>query len=86
MQIAERTKSLEHIKKSSLNPLDMSENKLHFAFLFSSPLVRDINGSLADVMKLDWNTEIEDILDALKKINCKVNYKINVATRGISQK
>ena len=68
--------------KSNLNALDMSKNKLHFAFLFSSPLVRGINGGIREMAQLDWNSEIEDIIDSLSQLNYNLNYKISVGTRG----
>lgn len=81
-ELEKRNKSLEIIQKSSLNPLDMSKNKLHFAFVFSSPLVRELNGGIREIMQLDWINEIEDILDSLRQLNYNLNYKISVGTRG----
>lgn len=82
IELEKKNKSLEQLGKSGYNPLDMGNSKLHFAFLFASPLVRDVNGKLRDIMQLDWNSEIEDILDSLKQLNYNLNYQINVATRG----
>ena len=83
LQLVEKDKDIEVIKKKSLNPLDMSENKLHFVFLFSSPLVKNKDQKITKVPLINWRLEIEDILDSLKKVNYKLNYKVNVATQGM---
>jgi hypothetical protein len=49
--LVSKTKSLD--KMGKFNPLDMNENSLHFAFLFSSPLVREVNGARTSLMQLD---------------------------------
>jgi hypothetical protein len=50
-QLVSKTKSLDRVSK--FNPLDMNENSLHFAFLFSSPLVREVNGARTSLMQLN---------------------------------
>lgn len=76
-QLAEKDKSLALISKTSkLNPLDMTDTSLQFAFLFSSPLVRNANGVMNSVMQLDCMSEIEDILESLKKLEYNMKYKV----------
>ncbi|CAI2370088.1 unnamed protein product [Moneuplotes crassus] len=81
LQLAQKNKSIEELAKSGYNPLDMGSNKLHFAFLFASPLVREVNGINREIMLLDWACEIEDILDSLRHLNYNLNYKVSVGTR-----
>ena len=66
-------------QKSGLN---MAHNKLHFVFLFSSPLVREAKGEEKEIMQLNWKSEIEDILDSLRQLNYSLNYKIMVGSRS----
>ncbi|CAI2377964.1 unnamed protein product [Moneuplotes crassus] len=80
-ELDKRDKSLEQLEKSGYNPLNLEKNRLHFAFLFSSPLVMDINNISREIMQLDWASEIEDILDSLRHLNYNLNYKISVGTR-----
>ena len=82
IELEKKSKSLEKLSSSGYSHLDMGKSNLHFAFLFASPLVREINGKYRDIMQLDWNSEIEDVLGCLKQLNYNLNYQINVATRG----
>ena len=61
---------------NSLNPMDMSDNKVQFTFLFASPLVRENNGAINSIMQLDCLTEIEDIVDSLQSLDYNMKYKI----------
>ena len=61
----------------------MTENKVHFAFLFSSPLIRETNGKIQTIMQLNWLSEIDDILGVLNHLDYELRYKSWVATRGI---
>jgi len=67
---------------NSLNPMDMSDNKVQFTFLFASPLVRENNGAINSIMQLDCLTEIEDIVDSLQSLDYNMKYKIWVANKG----
>lgn len=69
-------------KNSHLLELDMSDFKPQFVFLFASPLVREIQGSIASVMQIDCLSEVEDILDSLRSLEYSLKYRINVANRG----
>lgn len=52
-QLALKDKSLAMFNNSAAyNPLDMSDSKLQFAFLFASPLVRSNNKMINSIMQL----------------------------------
>ncbi|CAI2368691.1 unnamed protein product [Moneuplotes crassus] len=61
-------------------PLDMTQSRLHLAFLFSSPLIRNINGKFENIMQLDYLTEIQDIVRVCNKMQYEMKYKSEVAT------
>ena len=57
--------------------------KLQLAFLFASPLVTDSTDpqqKLKTVELLDYEKEMNDVVDALTKTNCQVTYRMEVAT------
>ena len=82
-ELDERSADIEKMKKfKNINALDMSENNIHFAFLYASPLVREIKGKLQSIMQLNWLSEIDDILHVLKNLDYQLKYKSWVATRG----
>ena len=61
--IVVRDDQLERIKsQGNVLPLDMTNARLHLAFLFSSPLIRNINGKTENIMQLDYLSEVEDIV------------------------
>lgn len=61
--------------------LGVLEPNYHLAFMFSSPLVRRINSSLEMIMQLDYQNEIRNIENKLKKAKHEIKYKVEVATR-----
>ena len=78
----ERTKSIEEAKKKGLiNPLDLTESKLHFAFMFASPLIID-SKSNANLPQLDFNSELRNIESDLKELEYEVIFRSSVATKG----
>ena len=68
------------IKGGNVLPLDMTQSRLHLAFLFSSPLIRRTNSSIENIMQLDYLTEIDDILKVCSRRKYEMKYKIDVAT------
>ena len=61
--IVVRDEQLERMKsQGNILPLDMTNARLHLAFLFSSPLIRNINGKIENIMQLDYLSEVEDIV------------------------
>ncbi|CAI2381433.1 unnamed protein product [Moneuplotes crassus] len=81
IELRKSQKSIESIENSGLEPLDMARNKLHFGFLFASPLARNYNGKIVKSDQLDFKTEIEDILYSLKDLSYNLNYKVSLGTR-----
>ena len=62
--IVVRDDQLERIKsQGNVLPLDMTNARLHLAFLFSSPLIRNINGKTENIMQLDYLSEVDDIVN-----------------------
>ena len=77
-----KTKSIEEAKKIGLiTPLDLTESKLHFAFLFASPLVINSRSSIS-LPQLDFNSELRNIENNLKELEYEVIFKSEVATKG----
>ena len=68
------------MKGGNVLPLDMTQARLHLAFLFSSPLIRRTNSSIENIMQLDYLTEIDDILKVCSRRKYEMKYKIDVAT------
>jgi hypothetical protein len=68
LRLAKRAIQLRdgHIDKmksfGNVLPLDMTKARLHLAFVFSSPLIRKMNGKVESIMQLDYLTEIDDII------------------------
>lgn len=58
----------------------MQISSYHFAFMFSSPLVRKLNTNISSLVQLDYQTEIKNIEKQLKKVKHEIRYKVNVAT------
>lgn len=53
-KLIEKDKDIELIKKQSKHASsDLFNDRLHFAFLFASPLVRILNGELQNIMQLN---------------------------------
>ncbi|CAI2359291.1 unnamed protein product [Moneuplotes crassus] len=71
-----------HRLKSEGNviPLDMTNSRLHLAFLFASPLIRKVEGGTDNVMLLDCQKEIRDIVDVCSAMDYEMKYKSVVAT------
>ena len=82
-ELNEKSESIEKIKRlKNISPFDMIDDKVHFAFLFASPLTRVVNGIAKTSPQLDWIYEIEDIMRVLKHLNYELRYKVCVATWG----
>ena len=82
-ELDEKSADIEKMRKfKNINPLNMTENKIHFAFLYASPLVREMKGKVQSIMQLNWLSEIEDILNVLKNLDYELKYRSWVATRG----
>lgn len=80
-EILNREYHIERMKKDgNVLPLDMSNARLHLAFLFSSPLIRRTGMSIENIMQLDYLTEINDILKVCSKRKYEMKYKADVAT------
>ena len=80
-EIQIRDGHIERMKSEvKILPLDMTKARLHLAFMFSSPLIRKINGKIESIMQLDYNTEIDDIVKVLSKIKSEMKFKTDVAT------
>ena len=78
----DKTKSIEKAKKKWLiTPLDLTESKLHFAFLFASPLVIS-SKSDTNFPQLDFNSELRNIENTLGDLEYEVIFKSVVATKG----
>ncbi|CAI2377825.1 unnamed protein product [Moneuplotes crassus] len=61
-------------------PIDMTNSRLHLAFMFASPLIRRFNGKTENIMQLDCQTEIKDIVNACNQMKYELKYKSVVAT------
>lgn len=59
----------------------MQDCTYHLTFLFSSPLVRNIESIVGLIPQLDYESEVKNIEKHLKKITHEVRYKVEVATR-----
>ena len=80
-EIQIRDGHIERMKSEvKILPLDMTKARLHLAFMFSSPLIRKINGKIESIMQLDYNSEINDIVKVLSKIKSDMKFKTDVAT------
>ncbi|CAI2382289.1 unnamed protein product [Moneuplotes crassus] len=86
LRIAQRAIQVRdtHIEKmkseGKIIPLDMTNSRLHLAFMYSSPLIREINGKTENIMQLDYLTEIQDIVKVCSKMEYEMKYKEEVAT------
>jgi hypothetical protein len=79
--IMHRDSQIQKLKsQSSILPLQVSNRKLHLAFLFSSPLVRKSNSKIENIMQLDYLSEISDIVKVCSQIPFEMKYKTDVAT------
>ena len=59
-----------------------SQNNLHFAFLFSSPLVRILNNEMQNIMQLSCISELDDIYKSVVgNLDYNLRFKSCVATR-----
>ena len=80
-EIQIRDGQIERMKSEvKILPLDMTKSRFHLAFMFSSPLIRKINGKIESIMQLDYNSEINDIIKVLSKIKSEMKFKTSVAT------
>ena len=58
-----RDGDIERMKRlGNVVGLDMSETRIHLAFMFSCPLIRRMNGKNENIMQLDYLSEINDIV------------------------
>jgi len=86
MRIAERAihirdDQIERMKSDvNILPLDMSNARVHLAFMFSSPLIRRFNNKTENIMQLDYLSEISDIAKVCKQMKYEMKYKTEVAT------
>lgn len=73
--------SLTKFKQMSSDlPMNMAQSKVHLSFLFSSPLVRNTDSRIENIMQLDYLTEINDILGVCSDIKHELKYSMKVAT------
>ena len=59
----------------------MFQNRLHFAFLFSSPLMRKLNGKLESIMQLNCVDELREIYKIMDDVDYTLKFRSEVATR-----
>ena len=59
----------------------MFQNRLHFAFLFSSPLIRKMNGKLQSIMQLNYEEELREIYKIMDDVDYTLKFRSEVATR-----
>jgi len=66
---------------ANLLGVNMGNKRLHFAFLFASPLVRKTTW-LLNVSKIDYRSEIKNLKSSLKNSKNQIYYSIEVATNN----
>jgi hypothetical protein len=75
-KLYEKDKDIELMQKISKMQSDHEDpHRVHFAFLFSSPLVRFINNKMQNIMQLNCMSELDDIQRVISDLDYELKFK-----------